>query len=283
MIKLIASDMDGTLLDSNHKISEENIKAIEDAENKGVIFTIATGRDYNSVKPVLESYNIKCECIVLSGAEYRDSSGNVLESIEIEKKDIKSIIDEMHSNGIACDVVTNEGIYASEEALYKKGIKEREEMLKELMGEEGTKEFLKQFKHFYTPKYIEDIDRFISSDINVYKIMAYSNNEKLISDIKKNLVQHDKLAIASTSFKDIEITHIDAQKGKILKKVIKKMNIAEEEVMVIGDSLNDYSMFEEFECSFAMGNAMEDIKSVAKYITDTNDNYGVAKAIYKVI
>ena len=53
--------------------------------------------------------------------------------------------------------------------------------------------------------------------------------------------------------------------------------------MVLGDSFNDYSMFTEFNLSSAMGNAIPEIKEVAKYITDTNDNAGVAKAIYNVI
>ena len=61
------------------------------------------------------------------------------------------------------------------------------------------------------------------------------------------------------------------------------MGIARDEVMVIGDSFNDYSMFEEFKESFAMGNAIDEIKEIAKHITDTNDNAGVAKAIYKAL
>ena len=61
------------------------------------------------------------------------------------------------------------------------------------------------------------------------------------------------------------------------------MNIARDEVMVIGDSFNDYSMFEEFKESYAMGNAIPEIKEIAKHITDTNDNAGVAKAIYKAL
>ena len=61
------------------------------------------------------------------------------------------------------------------------------------------------------------------------------------------------------------------------------MSINKDEVMVIGDSFNDYSMFTEFPVSFAMKNAVLQIKKIAKYITDTNDNAGVAKAIYKVL
>ena len=70
MIKLIASDMDGTLLNSNHKISKENLEAIKKAEEMGVKFAIATGRIYEDVEPLLKENGIKCQCIVLNGGEY---------------------------------------------------------------------------------------------------------------------------------------------------------------------------------------------------------------------
>lgn len=88
----------------------------------------------------------------------------------------------------------------------------------------------------------------------------------------------------SSSFRDnIEITDITAQKGIILAKVAEKMGFERDEVLVLGDSFNDYSMFTEFKESVAMGNAIPEIKEIAKYITDTNDNLGVAKAIYRVL
>ena len=68
MIKLIASDMDGTLLNSKHTISEGNIKAIKAAQEKGLHFTIVTGRSYDMVKPLLNEFDIQCECILMNGA-----------------------------------------------------------------------------------------------------------------------------------------------------------------------------------------------------------------------
>jgi len=65
--------------------------------------------------------------------------------------------------------------------------------------------------------------------------------------------------------------------------VAERMGLKRDEVLVLGDSFNDYSMFTEFTESVAMGNAIPEIKEIAKYITDTNGNLGVAKAIYKVL
>ena len=130
-------------------------------------------------------------------------------------------------------------------------------------------------------KYIKDVNEFLNSDIKIGKFVAFYNDEETTLKVKRKLESIDGLAISSTFTKNIEINNKEAQKGLILAKVTKKMGIKRDEVMVIGDSFNDYSMFTEFTESFAMGNAVKQIKEVAKYVTDTNDNSGVAKAIYK--
>ena len=82
--------------------------------------------------------------------------------------------------------------------------------------------------------------------------------------------------------KNVEINDLEAQKGIILAKVVEKMGIKKGEVVVIGDSFNDYSMFTEFEESFAMGNAISEIKEIAKYVTDTNHNSELLKPSTRV-
>jgi hypothetical protein len=82
---------------------------------------------------------------------------------------------------------------------------------------------------------------------------------------------------------DVEINQIEVQKGIILAKVSEMKGLQIEEVAVIGDGLNEYSMFAEFPISFAMENAIPEIKEIAKYVTDTNYNSGVAKAINKIL
>ena len=106
MIKLIASDMDGTLLNSDHKISKDNLEAIKKAQDMGVHFAIATGRIYYDVEPFLKENGIKCECIVMNGAEYRDKDGNVLESIDIDKNKATEIFDMIKNNGLSGEIYT---------------------------------------------------------------------------------------------------------------------------------------------------------------------------------
>jgi len=282
MIKLIASDMDGTLLNSKHKISKGNLEAIKKAEEMGIKFAIATGRMYEDVKPLLDECDLICQCIVLNGGEYIDEKGKVLEGIYIDREEAREIIDMIIKENIVAEIYTNEGLYTvnnKEEALTEVAYRIKA-YDPETSFEEAIK-FAESHPHFVNLKYIEDIDEFLNSNIKIGKFVAFYNDEETTLNVKKKLESIGGLAISSTFTKNIEINNKEAQKGFILAKVADKMGIKRDEVMVIGDSFNDYSMFTEFIESFAMGNAVKKIKEIAKYITDTNDNDGVAKAIYK--
>ncbi len=283
MIKIIASDMDGTLLNSEHKISSENLKAIKEAQDKGIHFAIATGRDYLDVEPVLKECGLKCECIVSNGAEYRDSNGKILESINIDKNSLKEIFEIMNKFGIKAELFTNDGIYtpnSKEEAL--KGIAYMIHTFNRVESFEECLEMAKEDKRFARLKYIDDFDKFFEGPIEVRKIFAFYNNIEILNKVRNEIEKINGLAVSSSFIDNIEITNKDAQKGLILAKVANKMGIDKSEVMIMGDSFNDYSMFTEFTETVAMENAIPEIKEIAKYITDRNDNDGVAKAIRKI-
>ena len=282
MIKLIASDMDGTLLNDDHMISEENLKAIRKAQEMGRHFTIVTGRDYAAVKSYLEECNLKCECILSNGAEYRDVNGNVIESIHMNKDTVKAIFDILNEENLCIQLMTNKGSYITNKDSDKKAIIDRFKLFNPKMSEEEVVEFVEEFHKTRGMNYIDDVYEILESDIDILKIVTFDNDADLIARLKEKLKENTTdAAIASTFSNDIEISHIEAQKGLILAKVIEKMGIDRSEVIVLGDSFNDYSMFAEFENSYAMENAIPEIKKIAKYITDTNNNDGVAKAIYK--
>ena len=282
MIKLIASDMDGTLLNDDHMISEENLKAIRKAQEMGRHFTIVTGRDYGAVKSYLEECDLRCECILSNGAEYRDVDGNVIESVYMNKESVKIVFDILNEAGLCIQLMTNKGSYVTNKESDKKAIIDRFKLFNPKMTEEEVVEFVEKFHKQRGMKYIDDVYEILESNVEVLKIVTFDNDEKLIANLKEKLKKSTSdLAVASTFSNDIEISDIEAQKGLILAKTIKKMGIDKSEVIVLGDSFNDYSMFTEFENSYAMENAIPEIKEIAKYVTDSNNNDGVAKAIYK--
>jgi len=284
MIKLIASDMDGTLLNEKHNIDKETVVAIKKAEAAGIVFAISTGREYDTVEPLLKENNIKCQCVLMNGAEYRDENGNIIEDINIEKEISTKIIHILQEEKVSARIFTNKGIYTTDT---------KEEALKEMVfrtlsfNPEFTQEealaFAKSQPYFVNLNYISHLNDFLNSDMEIRKFVAFHSDIELINKMKKVIGEIEGIAVSS-SFKDnIEVTHITAQKGIILAKVAEKMGLRRDEVLVLGDSFNDYSMFTEFTESVAMGNAIPEIKKIAKYITDTNGNLGVAKAIYKVL
>ena len=116
-----------------------------------------------------------------------------------------------------------------------------------------------------------------------FKIITSHKDKYIIRNLKKKINEIGGLAVASTSEYDIEVNDIQAQKGLILAKVAEMKGIEKDEVMVLGDSFNDYSMFTEFKNSYAMKNAIDEIKKIATYVTETNNNDGVGKAIEKVL
>ena len=284
MIKLIASDMDGTLLNNNHDIDKETVEAIRKAEEAGIIFAISTGREYESVKPILDKHNIKAQCILSNGAEYRDEEGNILDKVNINEESAKRVIDILEKNNLSARIFTNKGVFTTstrEEAL--KEVVYRTMSLNPDLTEDESREISENLGFFTGLQYIEDINKFFEEGIEIRKFVAFNKDIDLIDKMKKVISEIEGLAISSSFIDNIEITDINAQKGIILEQVAVKMGIDREEVMILGDSFNDYSMFEIFEETVAMENAIPEVKAVAKYITDTNDNLGVAKAIYNVL
>ena len=284
MIKLIASDMDGTLLNNEHDIDKETVEAIRKAEEAGIIFAISTGREYDSVKGVLDKHNIKAQCILSNGAEYRDENGNILAVVNINEDSAKKIIHILDENKMSARIFTDKGVFTTstkEEAFQE--VVFRTMSFNKSLTEEEAREIAKKQAFFTCLNYIEDIDKFFEDGIEVRKFVAFHNDLALIERIKNVIGEIEGLAISSSFIDNIEITDINAQKGIILEKVAKEMSIEKDEVMILGDSFNDYSMFEIFEESVAMKNAIPEVKAIAKYITDSNDNLGVAKAIYNVL
>lgn len=114
----------------------------------------------------------------------------------------------------------------------------------------------------------------------IYKIFLYSDNIPLLNNIRQELSSNKQIAVAASFETNLEITDIKAQKGPVLKKYIESLGYTMDEVMVLGDSMNDFSMLEmPFGATVAMENAMPEVKKVAKYITKSNEELGVAHAI----
>lgn len=149
---------------------------------------------------------------------------------------------------------------------------EREEMERDI----------KRIKESFT--YVKDIDEIYEKGYKICKLSISNRDTDKISNLRQKLSQNPNLSVAASFDTNIEITDKNANKGLALEAYAKEHNIKMEEVMAFGDSLNDYSMLSrDFGYTVAMGNAIDKIKKAAKYITNTNDEDGVACFVKKII
>lgn len=285
MIKMIASDMDGTLLSSHLAISETNKEAVLEAQAQGIEFMVATGRAYSEAKPALDDAGIKCCMITGNGAQIFDENGEAIVTFSIDKKTTKEIMTTLREKNLYFELMTTNGVYAESQP-------QRVENFATLLANQVPHLTFKMaiamastHLNMLPVHYINNYDELLVDDsVEILKVIAFSDEgPKLLRPIADELEANGPLYVTASFPNNIEINHKDAQKGNAVKLMAEKRGIGLEDVMTIGDNFNDVSMLKVAGVSFAMGNAEEDVKKIAKYEADTNMNHGVGKAILRAI
>lgn len=285
MIKMIASDMDGTLLSSHLAISETNKEAVLEAQAQGIEFMVATGRAYSEAKPALDDAGIKCCMITGNGAQIFDENGEAIVTFSIDKKTTKEIMTTLREKNLYFELMTTNGVYAESQP-------QRVENFATLLANQVPHLTFKMaiamastHLNMLPVHYINNYDELLVDDsVEILKVIAFSEEgPKLLRPIADELEANGPLYVTASFPNNIEINHKDAQKGNAVKLMAEKRGIELEDVMTIGDNFNDVSMLKVAGVSFAMGNAEEDVKKIAKYEADTNMNHGVGKAILRAI
>ena len=284
MIKLIVSDMDGTLLAHDSSISKGNIEAIRYAQSKGVQFAIATGRDYSSLNGILEAHDLKCFSILGNGAQFCNENGEILSSAYFPKKCFKQVLQIFDELKIHYMIFTANGFYSTAEPnVVRDAFIDRCVVQFKRKREDYLDDGCNQDMACMKLKKIGDLDDFINSSIDIIKVEAFNNDVSLIEKAKEKLQEIDGIAYLSSFDDNIEVTDKAAQKGLILENVIEELGYSKDEVMVLGDGLNDITLFERFKYSFAPGNANETIKAMAYQVVGACEEDGVSQAIYMML
>lgn len=284
MIKLIVSDMDGTFLNNHQKISEYNRNALKYAQSKNVEFMIATGRNYVSIKPLLERYNIQCSCMLMNGAEFRNRQGEVQKKIPISYEKGRELLTLLENQGFYPEIMDSEGfytIYGEKEA--EISMLGRMRCLRPDATDEELRELMNHSIFFKSLVRLSSYEELEERGILFSKTIVFSQDIAKIEETREKVMQLGGLAVTSSYPTNVEINDIHAQKGIALSEYIAEHGIKKEEVMVFGDGLNDYSLFTEFPNSYAPENAMEEIRNLASEIIESNENDGVGKTIMKNI
>jgi Cof subfamily protein (haloacid dehalogenase superfamily) len=284
MIKCIASDMDGTLLNSNQQISEENKEAILKAQAQGIEFVVATGRSYQEATYVLAQVGLTCPVICVNGAEVRSKEGEVLSATPIDKQLAREAASRLIEKDVYFEVYTNKGAFTMD---VDKAVSILVDIIMSANPEVNREEVIEAAGARLRDGLIHTIEDyellFADENYQIYKLLAFSFEADRLESANESLLELEGLAVSTSGHDNLEITNEQAQKGIALESFVKLKGIELAETMAIGDNYNDVSMLEKAGRSVAMGNADYYIKSLCDVVTGINDESGVAKAILEVI
>ena len=256
MIKLIVTDVDGTLLNDNHELHPDFWKIEEELTSKGILFSIASGRQFYNLESKFERIKDRTMFFAENGT-YVIHKGKELYVNPIEENAAKEFIQ------LGRKLDRTNLVLCGKNAAY---IETKDE------------DFRKEISKFY--ERLKVVDDLTKVD-DIYLKVTLCNFDGVEDNTFPHFVNYTdryKVAIAAKVF--IDITSLDANKGNAIKGVQKELNISPEETLVFGDYLNDLEMMKVAEHSYAMKNAHPEIIEASNFVTthDNNEN-GVLRTI----
>ncbi|MHB9128517.1 MAG: Cof-type HAD-IIB family hydrolase, partial [Candidatus Humimicrobiaceae bacterium] len=260
MYKLLATDVDGTLLDSSSKLTELNKKALLDCIASGINVIIATGKSINSTLFIIEELGLKGPQITHGGAVIITPERKVINSVKIPAKLYLDVVQKVREKGYELVVATVDSkIYCQEYSKHMDNIA--------AIGEKINKADDLKSDYFR--------DNAVSITIPI--------NESDPMDLFMRTTYKDKLQIVRSGEYFFDILSFDSSKGIALTSLINELGIKKEEVVSFGDSHNDISLFKASGLKIAVKNSYPELLEIADIITDENYNSGLGRAIYKYI
>ncbi|MFC0526038.1 Cof-type HAD-IIB family hydrolase [Pontibacillus salicampi] len=241
-IQLFAIDMDGTLLNRHHEISEENKQAIHQAKEAGLHVVVSTGRSLSTCEDIIRVLGDSEYLVTINGGEIYDKDLNLVERNSLSDADVRHLWDITQRYNVSYWSSTVQGRFSSQ---------------------------------FPFEKNLED-----------YEWIKYGfeiQDDEVRESVMEEIRQHGAFEVTNSSLTNIEINPIGINKAAALRKVTKWLGITMDNVAAIGDSLNDIAMIRESGFGIAMDNAQSDVKEEANWVTATNEEHGVAKAIHHVM
>lgn len=264
-IKLIALDLDGTLLNDNSMISKVNHEAILKAEKKGIYVVIATGRMYRSANMFAEYFNNDMPLIAYNGGLIREFNyGKKLFEHNLPLSLVKPVYDATKNYDMSVNFYIDDKLYGNKGHKYIEGYANHIQVPYELLGD-------------------EDIFKLIEEQ-NIIKMVAVDEAPKL-DDFLNNEYKRfeDELYLVKSLPFLLEIAHKGVNKGEGLKALGNILDIKPEEMIAIGDNLNDAEMLDYVGNPVIMDNGHEELKNKDYFLTKSNEEDGVAYAISQFI
>lgn len=265
MIKLVVTDIDGTIANKNYQMSDNVINTIKNISKKGCKVVLATGRMYSSAKFIAEQLELNTPIIAYQGALIRETVEpfeDIFSSVLPEKiaKDIIKILKEKKFN---VNVYENDMLYVEKDDL----------TIKNYANERNVQYNV-----------LNDFSEIPLNGFN--KILAIDNEHpEKVSELRDylNSLYGDELYIVLSTPYFCEICKKDVSKGLAIELLAKKWNIKKEEILAIGDQDNDIEMLKSAGIKVAMCNGSKNVKEVADFVTLSVDDDGFSYAINKFV
>jgi Cof subfamily protein (haloacid dehalogenase superfamily) len=260
-VKLIVSDMDGTLLNSHEQVSELFFEQFEKLHELGIHFVAASGRQYNSIAHKLQPIKDKITIVGENGAIAKRKDERLLLKTIAPKRLLKILPILRGIEGIFI-------IFCGEESAF-------------IETDDPT--LIDMFREYYGTHQIVDNLEDIANSTAVLKIALYHpiSSADFIYPKIHHFDQDFLLKISGLNW--LDLSAYGSNKGAALEVIQEQMNISPEETLVFGDYMNDLEMMDRAYFSFAMKNAHPEVIKKARFVTESNDDFGVENVLTKVI
>ncbi|NLK98266.1 Cof-type HAD-IIB family hydrolase [Defluviitalea saccharophila] len=259
--KMVAIDMDDTLLNDELRISKENQEAIKKASKKGVKIVLCSGRTSLSINSYLEELGLKKE------DEYGISYNG---AVIFKTKDLEII----NQEDVSLEYAQYLFVFAKKENVYVQTYQGNDLLV------EKSNEYTKRYTAMAGIQAIEIGDFSTGIKEDVIKVLFQDDHEKLVRVAEKiRPWTEGKLHMFFSKPYYLEFTSINANKGLAVRKLGQKLGFKKEEIICVGDSFNDLYMIKEAGLGIAMANAHPDIKKAAQYITENDNNHHAIKEV----
>ena len=258
MIRLIATDMDGTLLNSKRELSPHFYEVFKALKKKNIVFAAASGRQYFTL---LENFKEVADdmLFIAENGTYIVYKGKELMIHPLEREIAHELIERGREIGVDIVLATSRGAF----------IESKDEL------------FVKEVSKYYVKKQIVDDLLQVEGDILKVTICDFKGAESHSYEAFKELGHKAQITVAGEIWLDMMTNGVN--KGTAIKDIQHKLDITYNETMVFGDYLNDLEMLESAYHSYAMANAHPKVKEVARFIAKSNDEEGVLEKIKEVI
>jgi Cof subfamily protein (haloacid dehalogenase superfamily) len=283
-MKLIAIDLDGTLLSKDTGITQENLQAIRKAQSQGHIVMICSGRAPEDIQQILKKYELSCPLAGSNGSVVQ-AEGKLLGMVSMNRENIIQIAKRLDDERVPYRIYTNHGIFVPEDWTERVNLALQGDTIKvEGLSDEVFRRITEQPQQSDLIKYFHDYNEwFGTKDMKIQKFFILTLNREKKSELTAYLSNIPGVATTSSGQMNIEVMDVNGNKGNALKIMAEYYGISLADTVAIGDNFNDIPMLKVAGFSIAMGNADPAVKQLCNFVTLSNAENGVSYAIDKFI